>query len=184
MSQSFPASRRESQFEAALAGSLGAAIFAFATAAGAQVRIAVPGTPVPVTLQVFSAVLSGVVLGSRLGAASQALCLLCGAAGLPFFAGGGFGIAHLAGPTGGYILAFPMASAAAGLACGRPFRVRLAACALSLALIYLAGAGWLALELRLCPARALALGILPFFTVDLLKVAAAAAVGGLSSGCR
>ncbi|MFN2327253.1 MAG: biotin transporter BioY, partial [Gemmatimonadales bacterium] len=78
------------------------AAFALATAFGAHV--AVPLTPVPVTLQTLFVVLAGAMLGPRLGAASQIAYLGMGIAGLPVFVGG-FGLAYLAGPTGGYLLA-------------------------------------------------------------------------------
>lgn len=79
-----------------------------ATSIGAQVSI--PTVPVPITLQTFFVLLSGAFLGARKGAASQFAYLLAGAAGLPVFANGGASIVHLFGPTGGYLLAFPIAA--------------------------------------------------------------------------
>ena len=66
-------------------------------------------TPVPVTGQTLGVLLVGAALGARRGAAALALYLMEGAAGLPFFAGGMAGAAYLVGPTGGYLLAFPLA---------------------------------------------------------------------------
>ncbi|MGH7539390.1 MAG: biotin transporter BioY, partial [Gemmatimonadota bacterium] len=84
------------------------AVLAFAalTALGARIAVPLPGTPVPFTFQVVAVLLAGVLLGPRLGAASQAAYLAAGASGLPIFAAGG-GVAYLLGPTGGYLLAFP-----------------------------------------------------------------------------
>lgn len=96
-----------------LATTAGIALFGVLTAAGAQILI--PTSPVPFTLQTFFVLLSGVLLGARRGAASQAAYLAAGAAGLPVFAGFTGTFLHLLGPTGGYLLAFPVAAFAAGL---------------------------------------------------------------------
>ncbi len=95
--------------------------FAALTAIGA--RIEVPHQPVPYTLQTFVVLLSGAVLGRRNGALSQALYLLAGAVGMPVFSGASFGLARIIGPTGGYLLAFPLAAFCVGLisAGGRSF---------------------------------------------------------------
>ena len=89
--------------------------FAVALAAAAQVAIPLPGTPVPFTLQPLLVVLAGFWLGPVAGAASMTLYLLAGAAGLPVFAPvGAPGVARLLGPTGGYLLAYPVAAAVVG----------------------------------------------------------------------
>ncbi len=80
--------------------------FSFLTVAGAQ--IAIPVQPVPFTLQTMMVVLAGAFLGSKNGAYSQLLYLFLGSMGLPVFANGAAGIAYLFGPTGGYLLAFPI----------------------------------------------------------------------------
>src|SRR6185503_21387923 len=71
-------------------------------------------TPVPLTLQPFAVLLLGLVLSPRLAAATLGAYLLEGAAGLPVFAPGlalGAGMAHLLGPTGGYLMSYPAAAA-------------------------------------------------------------------------
>ena len=103
----------------ALPGSTAAAqagwvlLFAAATAAGS--RLEIPHVPVPFTLQTLAVLLAGAFLGARNGAFSQAAYLLAGVAGLPVFAGGSWGAALLLGPTGGYLLAFPLAALVVGL---------------------------------------------------------------------
>ena len=87
-------------------------LFAAATAIGARVEI--PHQPVPYTLQTMFVLLSGAFLGARNGALSQMLYLGIGLLGAPVFSMGGFGIAKLLGPTGGYLLAFPAAAALVG----------------------------------------------------------------------
>ncbi|MBS3915216.1 MAG: biotin transporter BioY [Bacteroidetes bacterium] len=80
--------------------------FAALTAVGAQIEI--PAVPIPFTLQTFFVLLAGATLGKRNGAISQLLYLLVGVSGMPVFSGAGFGLAKILGPTGGYLLAFPL----------------------------------------------------------------------------
>ncbi len=81
-------------------------------AAAAQVSVPLPGTPVPMTLQPMAVLLVGGLLGARLGALSMILYLAMGAAGLPVFTPTVplLGVARLLGPTGGYLLAYPLAA--------------------------------------------------------------------------
>lgn len=158
------------------------AAFAIATALGAQVFVPLPLTPVPMTLQTLFVVLAGALLGPRLGAASQVAYLGMGIAGLPVFYGGGFGLAHLLGPTGGYLLAFPVTAWVAGVVAppsgrrdltelGRLFVGLLAASLVILA----GGAAWLAV-LSGDASGALTLGLVPFLLGDLVKVGLAALI--------
>ena len=87
-------------------------LFAVLKAVGAQVQI--PHQPVPFTLQTFFVLLSAAFLGSRNGSASQLLYLGVGLIGAPVFTAGGFGAARLFGPTGGYLLSFPIAALLVG----------------------------------------------------------------------
>jgi len=91
---------------------LGAVLVALA----AQVAVPLPGTPVPMTLQPMAVLLVGGLLGAPLGALSMILYLAMGAAGLPVFTPTVplLGIARLFGPTGGYLLAYPVAAWAVG----------------------------------------------------------------------
>lgn len=85
--------------------------FAFVTAIAAQ--IAIPVQPVPFTFQTVAVVLAGAFLGARNGFYSQVLYLGLGSIGLPVFAqvpGSSIGLAVILGPTGGYLLAFPLAA--------------------------------------------------------------------------
>ncbi len=110
------------------------ALMAAVTAVAAQ--IAVPIFPVPFTLQVLAVVLSGLLLGPRYGALAQAIYLLVGAIGVPVFAEFRGGLGVLLGPTGGYLLSYPLAAAIAGLAAGT---VRSATRARALVLSFLSG---------------------------------------------
>src|SRR5216683_3309354 len=89
---------------------------ALVVAAAAQVSVPLPGTPVPMTLQPLAVLLVGGLLGAPLGALSMILYLAMGAAGLPVFTPTVplLGFARLLGPTGGYLLAYPLAAFAVG----------------------------------------------------------------------
>ena len=86
--------------------------FAVLTAVGA--RIEIPHQPVPYTLQTFFVLLAGATLGSTGGFFSMCLYLFLGITGLPVFSGAGFGLLRILGPTGGYLLSFPLAAWAVG----------------------------------------------------------------------
>jgi biotin transport system substrate-specific component len=131
------------------------------TAVTAQWAFHLPFTPVPVTWQVAAVLFAGLTLGARSAMASQVLYLSIGAAGAPVFALWSGGPAHLIGPTGGYLLSYPIAAwvtaTLAGRAAPTPTRL-LAACAAGLAVIYAMGASWLGITLHLPAAQALMLG--------------------------
>lgn len=152
------------------------AAFAAATALGAQVFVPLPFTPVPITLQTLFVILSGALLGPRLGAASQITYLAMGVAGLPVFFGGGFGLVHLLGPTGGYLLAYPLTAYVAGVL-ARPSQrkglidaARLFGGLLVASFVILAGGtAWLA-AMTGDVGQAVALGLVPFLIGDVVKV--------------
>jgi biotin transport system substrate-specific component len=166
---------RPRSLPATLVGIVG---FAAALAAASQVAFPLPWTPVPITLQPLLVVLAGFWLGPRAGAASMALYLAAGAAGLPVFAPiGAPGIARLLGPTGGYLIAYPVAAFAAGwlLTGATTFVARFGAAAAGIALIYLGGVAQLAI-LTGSLGGAVTMGILPFLALDLVKALAAAVI--------
>jgi len=162
-----------------------AAAFAVGTGLLAQVRLYLPFTPVPVTGQTLGVLLSGAVLGARRGSLAMLAYVVLGIAGVPWFAGGESGsVAYLLGPTGGYLVAFPLAAWLVGAAQDRfgwacRWRGQLAVMALAMLLVYSLGASWLAVSLRKTWAEAIALGVLPFVAGDALKVALAATAGSL-----
>jgi biotin transport system substrate-specific component len=168
---------------------LAIAIGAVLVAAAAQVAVPVPLSPVPMTLQPLAVLMVGGLLGAPAGAAALVLYLAMGILGLPVFAGGAMGIAPLLGPTGGYLLAFPVAAAVTGALVGlRPTVGRtLLACAAGMIVIHIGGVAQLAL-LGGDPALAFRVGFVPFLTGDLIKIGLAAAVilavGGRLRGLR
>ncbi len=157
------------------------ALMAAVTAVAAQISIPLPFSPVPFTLQVLAVILSGLLLGPRHGALAQVVYVLVGAVGVPVFAQFSGGLGVVLGPTGGYILSYPLAAAIAGLAAHaaadatrrRALWASFVWGCAGLAIIYALGATWLAVITRLPSAAALVQGVLPFVPFDLIKVALA-----------
>lgn len=152
------------------------------TAIAAQISVPLPFTPVPLTLQPMVVLVGGAVLGARLGMTSQVLYLALGVLGLPVFAASPVlpqGAARLFGPTGGYLLSYPVAALVTGWLAERGFDRRyatsFAAMLGGLAVIFAGGVSWLALVVQ--PARgvsgAIASGFTPFIVPDLLKLVVA-----------
>ena len=150
--------------------------FSLLTALSAQVVIPLPFTPVPITGQTFTVLLTGALLGPRLGAMTLTLYLLEGGLGLPFFAHGAAGAARLVGPTGGYLLSYPFAAALVGWLATRGWDRRpltmLAAMLLGSVVVFALGAGWLSHFVG--PAYAFTGGVLPFLPGDVVKALLAA----------
>ncbi|MCB1407464.1 MAG: biotin transporter BioY [Rhodobacteraceae bacterium] len=147
-------------------------------ALGAQ--ISVPMLPVPMTLQTLAVVLVGLTAGSRLGAGAVLAYLVEGAMGLPVFAGGGAGLAWLAGPTAGFLWGFVALAFAAGLLAERGLARGLigtfAGVAAISALLYVPGVLWLTAATPLDLSGALARGMVPFLLGDAVKAAVAALI--------
>jgi biotin transport system substrate-specific component len=152
-------------------------------ALSARVALPLPFTPVPLTLQPFAVLLLGLVLSPRLAAGTLAAYLAEGAAGLPVFApgvAGLSGLAHLFGPTGGYLLAYPVAVyaiAALWRASRRSMSWALISAAAGNLIILAIGALWLGMYTHASPAAVLTQAVVPFLPGDALKVIAAAALG-------
>jgi len=155
-----------------------AAIGALLVAISAQFVVPVPLSPVPMTLQPLAVLVVGGLFGAAAGVGALILYIALGALGFPVFAGGGSGFVHLIGPTGGYLLAFPVAAAVTGALAGSASRSVLGvllACALGMVVIHVGGVAQLAL-LGGDPAAAFRMGFVPFLTGDLLKIGLAAAI--------
>ncbi|WP_370234733.1 biotin transporter BioY [Brevundimonas sp.] len=149
---------------------------------GARVDVAVPGSPVPQSLQTLAVLAAGLTLGPRSGLAAGLLYLAAGALGLPVFAGGASGLSALTGPTAGYLVGFPLAALLVGaggrtLSPGPMWRTMLRVFALGLAghLLILA-LGWAGLSLRIGAAEALSAGVTPFLWGMAVKSAALALI--------
>lgn len=149
------------------------------TALAAQVAVPLPFTPVPLTGQVFAVMLTGALLGSRLGALAMFVYLLEGAAYLPFFYGGRGGIEHLIfSPTAGYLWAYPLAAFVTGRFAERGWdrRFLTATAAMACGSVVILAGGFVGLLRLMSPAQAFAQGVVPFVVGDLLKIILASAL--------
>jgi biotin transport system substrate-specific component len=133
----------------------------------ARVSVPLPFTPVPLTLQNFGVLAVGLALGSRRGFAALALYLIEGACGMPVFSMGA-GIAYLLGPTGGFLLAYPLVAFIAG------GWAALSAVAAEVVL-FASGLSWLAV-LTHSISLAIRFGLYWFVFAEVIKVLMAAAV--------
>lgn len=152
--------------------------FSLLTALAAQ--IVIPIGPVPITAQTFAVVLTGALLGSRLGAMAMIAYLIEGASGLPFFAGGTGGLGHLLGPPAGYLIAFPAAAFITGAFAehgwDRQFFSAAAAMFFGSIVIIVCGWAWFSLLTRTPPISAAQIAVVPFLPGEVIKVTLAAAV--------
>lgn len=152
--------------------------FALATALAAQVRIPLPFTPVPITLQTLVVLLGGALLGWKKGGIGQGLYVVWGVVGAPLFAGGAFGLAVLAGPTGGYLVGFVAAAILAGYLAPKARNYLELWGHLFVASLVILALGMLHLSLFLDGgfATSFKAGVLPFLIGDVLKTSAAAGI--------
>ncbi len=160
-----------------LSRSLSIAAFVIMITLGAFVRIPLPFTPVPITLQTFFVLLSAAALSSA-GVWPQVIYICLGVIGLPIFTGFGSGILYLLGPTGGYLFGFIIAAIFLSrmLRYAKNFFISLVFFSLASMLILLCGTIWLHLVLRVSFTKAFLFGFLPFFTGDIFKSALVALI--------
>jgi len=146
----------------------------------ARVTIPLPFTPVPLTLQNFAVLLVGLALGSRRGFAALALYLAEGACGLPVFSPTGLGgLAQLLGPTGGYLMAYPVVAFVSGFIAERgtkSFGRETVAAALGEIVLFAGGLTWLTVWTHGSWWQAAHFGLYPFVFAEVAKVMAAAGV--------
>lgn len=154
-----------------------AVAFSLLTALAAQ--IVIPVGPVPITAQTFAVLLTGALLGSRLGAMAMIIYLVEGAAGLPFFYGGHGGLGHLFGPTGGYLVAFPAAAFITGAFAengwDKRFFTAVVAMAVGSVIIILTGWAWFSIVMQASPTTAFQISVARFIPGDIIKILLAAA---------
>ncbi len=161
-----------------------AAVLIALIAAGSYIAIPIPASPVPVVLQNMFVVLTGMLLPPLIATGTVAVWLILGIVGLPVFSGGSGGIGHLAGPTGGFLVAYLVAPAVTSFLLrtvpgrGRepftlPQRRRIIVVPAIMAgfvVVYLGGIPWLRYILDVSWAQAVAVGLIPFLPGDVLKM--------------
>jgi biotin transport system substrate-specific component len=154
------------------------------TVVAAQVSIPLPFTPVPFTLQPMVVLLGAAALGARLGASAQMAYLALGVAGIPVFAASAVlpqGVARLLGPTGGYLMSYPIAAFVTGYLAerglDRRYLTSVIAMGAGLAIIFSGGVLWLAFGVPHAGlSAAVASGLVPFVLADILKLFLAASI--------
>jgi len=155
-----------------------AALFASLTAVGAYVKVPLPVSPVPVTMQVFFVLLAGSMLGSRWGTISMVVYLLLGITGFPIFAGGASGVGVLFGPTGGYLAGFVFAAFVTGklleILPQHSILINFLCMIIGLIIIYSFGAFRLMSVAHLTFQQTMIAGILPFIIGDMAALVLAA----------
>lgn len=146
----------------------------------ARISVALPGNPVPFTMQNFGILVVGGALGLRRGGVAALLYVLLGMVGLPFFAEGKGGLTVIFGATGGYLIGFIVAAALVGrlaeLGWDRRLGGAVGATVLGTLVIYAIGVPWLAVVTGMSAGEAIGKGIVPFLVGDTLKLLGAAVV--------
>ena len=146
------------------------ALFTALMALLSQIIIPLPGA-VPISLSTLGVMLCGGLLPPRRAFTAQLCYLLLGLVGAPVFSGFGGGPGWLLGPTGGYLLSYPLMALVIGLLMARFSALpKWGAFLPGLFVCYLLGTGWLAFSTRCGFGHALAVGVLPFLLPDFLKV--------------
>jgi biotin transport system substrate-specific component len=174
---------RAGAFSRNLALVVGASLF---VAVCARVTVPLPFTPIPLTLQNFGVLVVGLALGRRRAFAALLLYLAEGCMGLPVFSPAGpGGLAQLLGPTGGFLMAYPLVAAMAGwiMESGKKtFSRALIASSAAEVLLFAGGLGWLA-AMTHSASLALRYGLYWFVFAEVIKIMmAAATVSHLSNG--
>lgn len=155
-----------------------AALFAAILAICAQIVIPLPFTQVQFSMCLLAVFLCGGVLGIKYGCISVLVYLLLGACGMPVFGKFMGGLSALFGPTGGYMVAYPLMVVTIGL-CGKlskknGFTTYFLGMLASLVICYLFGSAWLAISAHMSFGAAVMAGVVPFVVFDMIKAALAA----------
>jgi len=154
-----------------------ALLVAVVTGIAAQIRIPLGFTPVPITGQVFTVLLCGVILGNIYGGLSMILYMAIGFAGVPWFSGAASGLPI--GPTTGYIIGFIPAAFFIGSVTQRykqthSFLFLLGLMTVAISIIHICGAAHFALFMKTNLKTTLYMAVLPFLPIDLIKALFAA----------
>jgi biotin transport system substrate-specific component len=162
------------------------ALFAALVGAFAYVSFPYPLSPAPVTLQVLGVFLAGLLLGPLWGGAAMVLYLLAGALGAPVFAQGAAGVGVLLGPTGGYLLSYPLAAVVVGALAHGDVELRsistvpvprlVVAMSAAVAVIYGLGVPFLWYNLDMTLRTAIVTGAVVFVPAEAVKMAAAVGI--------
>lgn len=142
--------------------------------------IPIPVSPVPITLTNLAIYFTVCILGWKLGTVSYLIYLVIGLAGLPVFSSFGAGFGKLLGPTGGYLIGFIFLALIQGFlmkAFPGKNTAAVVGMILGMAVCYLFGTAWLAIQMGLTFPAALSIGVLPYLPGDGVKIIIAAIAG-------
>lgn len=155
------------------------AIFSALTAILAQISLPLPFSPVPVTFQIFAVYIASTILGSKLGTLSQIIYVLLGAIGMPVFANFSGGLHSILGPTGGYIISYPIIAFIIGKISEKEqsFVVTVLGLLFSLLVCYSIGVLQLSFITKMTIQKAILVGALPFIPLDIVKIIIAYLIG-------
>ncbi|WP_129595699.1 biotin transporter BioY [Anaerophilus nitritogenes] len=153
-------------------------IFTAITAVMSQIAIPIPFSPIPFAPQIFAIYLSGIILGKKLGCLSQIIYVVLGGMGLPIFSNFSAGMQSILGPTGGFIMSFPIIAYIIGYAFENNKSVWMKSIILSLALIvsYSMGIIQMSLVIKMSIPKATVL-MLPYVPFDIVKIILAYVIG-------
>ena len=155
------------------------AIFTALTAILAQISIPLPFSPVPITFQVMAVYISAIILGSRLGTLSQIIYILVGAIGIPIFVNFQGGLNVVFGPSGGYLISYPIVAFIVGKISDKSLSYIQSAAVLIASLLLCYGMGVIQLSFitNITIKKALVIGVLPFIPLDVIKITLAYLLG-------
>lgn len=147
-------------------------LFASITAVLSQISIPLPFTIVPLTMQIFSVALTGLILGSKKGLISIIIYLLLGAIGVPVFAQMSGGLGILMGPTGGFLLGCPLMAFVVGYVSERSSSKLyiLLSMVLGLSVVYITGTIMFSVVTKSTIQESILACVAPFVVVDLIKL--------------
>ena len=153
-------------------------LFAAMTAVLAQISIPFPGG-VPLTLQLLSVSLCGILLGSKKGFISILVYVILGAIGLPVFAGFTGGFKYIIGYSGGFLVSFPIVALIIGLISERTNNMVFIflSAILGLLINYTVGSLVFSLVTNSSIMAAISACVIPFIFTDLVKILIATAIG-------
>jgi len=154
-------------------------IFTAVTAVMAQISIPLPFSPVPITFQIFAIFLCSIILGSRLATASQIIYVLLGAIGIPVFANFSGGLHCIVGPTGGFIIGFPIMAFIAGKVSenNNSLFILIVGLFASLMVCYFIGVIQLSLITKMSLSKSIMIAVIPFIPLDIIKIFLAYVLG-------
>jgi len=165
----------------ALTRAMGVFTFILLLSLGAYIRLPLPFTPVPITLQTFFVLLCGALMGRKYAPIATFSYLVLGVLGLPIFQGYGRGMLHIFGPTGGYLIGFVAASFVIGYLIDLKRDEQnlwwiIFSMAAGKAIIYSFGIIWLSLSMHIGLTKAVYLGFVPFIPGAIFKLLSASLI--------